>query len=187
MPHRIRVGDVMTREYTHIHPDTSLYNTAKTMVKKRVGSLLLKSGDNLKGIVTEKDIVWAITKKKCKDLESVKASDIATKKIVTIKPESSLDDALEKMNKKKMRRLPVISNKKVIGYITLKDILKIRPSLFESLSSLEFIKEETDKIQRSESAMSGNFIEAPCEGCGNFDILQKTDNRMICESCRDNM
>lgn len=187
MPDKIRVGDVMTRGYIYVSPEASLYETAKTMAKNRVGSVLLQENGELKGIVARYDVVWALYKKKCKDLDSIKAKDIATKKIVTIKPEATLNEALEKMNKKRARRLPVISNKKVIGYITLRDILRIRPSLFESLEFWEKIREETDKIEKSESATQGNFIEAPCEGCGNFDILAKIDGRMICESCQDNM
>ena len=128
MPDTIRVGDVMTRKFVHINPNASLYETTRTMTKNRVGSLILKEGDNLIGIVTEKDIVWAITKKRCKDLENVKVKDIATKKIITIKPEANLTQALERMNKQRTRRLPVMSNKKIIGYITLRDILKFVPS-----------------------------------------------------------
>jgi CBS domain-containing protein len=185
MPDKIRVGDVMTRSFTHLKPDSSLYETARTMVKNRVGSVILKEGNELKGIVTEKDIVWAITKKKCKDLDTITARDIATKKIITIKPEATLNEALERMNRKRTRRLPVLSNKKIIGYITLRDILKIRPALLESLEKWGFIREEQEKKERSESAISGNFIEAPCEECGNFDILEDIEGRKVCEGCKD--
>ena len=175
----------MTRKFTSLSPNASLYETSRTMVKNRVGSIILKDGNDLKGIVTEKDVVWALTKKKCKDLDTVTAKDIATKKIVTIKPEATLNEALEKMNKKRARRLPVVSNKKVIGYITLRDILKIRPALFESLERWNIIREEQEKIKRSDSASSGNFIEAPCEECGNFDILEDVEGRKVCEGCKD--
>jgi len=187
MSDRIRVGDVMTRNFTYLHPDDSLLKCSKTMIKERVGSIILKEGDKLKGVISMKDIVWALYKKKCKNLENVKAKDIATKKIITIKPEASLDQALEKMNKKKVMRLPVITNKKIIGYITIRDMLKIRPSLYESLQEFESIREEADKIQRSRASMEEDFVEAPCEGCGNFDILEKIEGKMLCESCRDTM
>ena len=165
MPHRIRVGDVMTRNFTYLHPEDSLLKCSKTMIKERVGSIILKEGDKLKGIISMKDI--------------------ATKKIVTIKPEASLEEAINKINKKKVMRLPVITNKKMIGYITIRDMLKIRPSLYESLQEFESIREEAEKIRRSELAQKGEFIEEPCEGCGNFDILKNVDSKMLCESCRD--
>jgi len=185
MPHRIRVGDIMTRKFIHLKPETELIRCAKTMIKKRIGSLVLKENDDIKGIITERDIIWAVAKKGGKNLSEVQAKDIASRKVISIKPEASLDEALIRMNKKKVRSLPVISNKKLIGYITFKDILKFRPSLLESLREFQNIKEESKKLKRSESAIKGNFIEAPCEGCGNFDILSEIDDKMICESCRD--
>ncbi|PIN95007.1 hypothetical protein COU53_01350 [Candidatus Pacearchaeota archaeon CG10_big_fil_rev_8_21_14_0_10_30_48] len=187
MSEKIRVGDVMTRKFTYVSPNASLYDTSKSMVKNRVGSIILKEGDDLKGIITEKDIVWAIAKKKFKDLHDVKAKDIATKKVITIKPEATLTEALEKLNRNKLRRMPVISNKKIVGYVTLKDVVKFIPSIFQESREFEKIREESEKLKRSESASSGNFIESPCEDCGNFDILETIDGRMICESCKDAM
>ncbi len=185
MEEKIRVGDVMTRKFVHLHPDTSLIECAKSMIKNRVGSIVLKEEDNLKGIITEKDIVWAVSKNS--NLKKIKASDVATKKILTIKPETPLKEAIGKMNKNKLRRMPVISNKKVIGYVTLKDIVKFIPSIFEESRGYEKIREEEEKIKKSQSAIKGYFHEAPCEECGNFDMLERVDGRMICESCIDEM
>ena len=67
----IKVGDLMTRNFIHVAPETNLRQCAKTMIKKRVGSLIIKDGDKLKGILTEKDIIWAIVKKSKKDLNKV--------------------------------------------------------------------------------------------------------------------
>ncbi len=187
MDTKIRVGDVMTRNFVHTHPESTLLECARLMSKNKVGSLVLKSGDELKGIITEKDIVWALTKKGIKELGTIRAEEVANKKIHTIKPEESIHSALEKMNRNKLRRMPVVSNKKVIGYITMKDIVKFIPSIFQESREFEKIKEETEKIQRSESAMKGRFIESVCEECGNYDILTKVDGRMICESCKDEM
>ena len=50
----IKVGDLMTRNFIWVKPETDLKKCAKTMIKKRVGSLIIKEGDKLKGILTEK-------------------------------------------------------------------------------------------------------------------------------------
>jgi len=181
----IRVGDVMTRNFTHASPNSPILECAQKMIKNRVGSLVLKEGEKLHGIITEKDIVWALAKKKMKNLEEIKAKDIATKKILTIKPEATIEEAFSRMNRKKIRRMPVISNKKIIGYVTLKDIVKFMPSMFNEAREFEVIREKSEKIKRSLLAEKGDFIEAPCEGCGNFDMLEKFEGRLLCESCRD--
>ena len=187
MEEKISVGDVMTRNFTHVKPDTSILDCAKKMIKNRVGSIIIKDENKLHGIITEKDIIWALTKKNGSNLDKIQAKDVATKKIHIIKPEANLKEALSKMNKYKIRRMPVLSNKKIIGYITLKDIVKFIPDVFEGSREFEKIKEEEEKIKRSESAVKGRFIESLCEECGNFDILGKVDGMMICESCRDEM
>ena len=187
MKKEIRVGDIMTRNFIHLPSDSNLLECARTMIKKRVGSIVIKDDDEIKGILTEKDIVWALTKRRGNDIDKILAKDIAARKIISIRPEASIQEAMEKMNKKKIRRMPVISNKKAIGYITLKDVVKFIPDIFEESRGFEKIKEEAEKIKRSRYAMNGNFLEAPCEGCGNFDILEKIDGRLLCESCRDVM
>ena len=184
--HKIRVGDVMTRNFVHVSPETSVLDCAKKMAKNRVGSLVLKEGDELKGLITEKDIIWALTKKSG-EIEKIQAKDVATSKAHTIRPESTISEALEKMNKKKLRRMQVVSNNRLIGYVTLKDLVKFMPTIFQESREFEKIREESEKIQRSKSAMDGIFNEAPCEECGNYDLLSKIDGRYLCEACRDNM
>ncbi len=153
METNIRVGDIMTRDFIHIHPGTPVLHCAKKMIKNRAGSIVLKDNEKIHGVLTEKDIIWALTKNGDKGLKDIKAKDIATRKIITIRPEAPLDQALLKMNKKKVRRLPVMHKKQIVGYITLNDILRFRPSLFESLAELQHIKEEAEKLKRSEQAM----------------------------------
>ena len=90
----------MTRDFISAKPEISVLKAVKLMVKKRVGSLILQEKDILKGILTEKDIMWALSKKSKKDLGKVKAIDICTRKITTIRPSADLQDAIRLMIKK---------------------------------------------------------------------------------------
>ena len=183
----VKVGDVMTRELISIDPKTSLLECAKIMMKKRVGSLILKEKDSLKGIITEKDIIWAITKKGQKDLTKIKCSDISPKKLTTIKPQADLMQAIKVMQKSKFRRLPVVIKNKLVGMLTLKDILRIEPALFEIACghSTWQIKEEDDKLKRKENP--GNFNYGVCEECGTETMVSKVDNKQMCENCIEKM
>jgi CBS domain-containing protein len=184
----VRVGDIMTRNLITAKPEISVKDAAKIMTKKRVGSLLLVEKEELKGILTEKDIIWALSKKSKKDLSQINAKDICAKKITTIKPSADLSDAIRLMRKKKFRRLPVTVKKKVIGYLTLKDILRIQPELFEIAKehkAIKEIREESAKVKRTK--IPENFKESICEECGNYDVLSNEDGRLICKSCRDAM
>jgi len=182
----IKVGDIMTRNFISASPDTSLINCARKMIKNRVGSLLLVEDKKLKGIITEKDIVWALTKKQGKGLDKIPASDITPKKLSTIKPSATIDEAIARMKKMKFRRLPVMVNGTVIGILTLKDILKIEPDfLHPDYFNLNDIRELSDKLKRKQNPSP--FQEGLCEECGNTDLLYKTDGRLICEDCINSM
>src|SRR3989344_1499312 len=95
----VKVGDVMTRNFVSARPEIPVLSAIGLMVKKRVGSLILEEDGFLKGILTEKDIMWALSKKK--DLSGVKANEICSRKITTIKPSADIYDAIVLMKKKK--------------------------------------------------------------------------------------
>jgi CBS domain-containing protein len=177
----IKVGDLMTRNFIHVSPETNLRDCAKTMVKKRVGSLIIKEGDKLKGILTEKDIIWAMVKKTKKGLKDIKSKDLMKRKVVTIKPGADITDAMTKFKKKKVRRLPVVENGKLIGFLTTKDILKIDPGLFQMIAETMKIKEETAKLKRRD--IGAQRKQGICEECGEYDILYHDEAQLLCEKC----
>lgn len=176
----VKVGDLMTRNFVYVTPSTSLKECAETLVKKRVGSLIVKEGDTLKGILTEKDIIWAVVKKSVKDLSKFSAKDLAKRKVITIKPGVDIVYALDRMKKEKVRRLPVVENGKVIGMITMNDILKIDPGLFEIIVENVIVKEETGKLKQSIRARKKQGV---CEECAETGTLYESDGEWMCISC----
>lgn len=182
----IKVGDIMTRNFVSVKPDTPISECAKEMVKKHVGSLVVKDQQHLRGILTERDIVWAVVKKQ--NLNNIKAKDIMTQRVVSITPAKDLSEAIDRIRKTRFRILPVVVKGRAIGVITVKDILRIQPTLAESLRESIEIKEETEKIKRSKAALTGEtswIKEGECSECGAYGLLYNMDNRLLCESCRD--
>jgi signal-transduction protein with cAMP-binding, CBS, and nucleotidyltransferase domain len=175
----VKVGDLMTRNYVWVSPGANLQDSAKTMCKKRVGSLIIQDRGELKGILTEKDILWAVVKKSGKGLEEIKVEDLMKRKVVTIKPSADILEALRKFRKKKVRRLPVTEGKKVIGMLTMKDVLKVDPALFGMVSEMHKIREESVKLKRRRKAM----IEGICEECGEQDLLYNVGGQWLCDRC----
>jgi CBS domain-containing protein len=181
---KIIVADIMTQNPEIVKPDTSLLDCAKTMVKKRIRSLMIVDKKKLIGFVTQRDILWAMIKKRGGDISKVKAIQIGIKKVTTINPSATLEEALKKMKKTKFRRLPVVQNKELVGIITIRDILSFHPELYPEIDEIDKIKEETEKLKRIKKAKNREFMhEGVCEECGVTDILQKIDGRLICTSC----
>lgn len=181
---KIAVGDVMTRNFFSVSPDTNLLDCAKKLVKNRIGSLLVTLDSRLLGIITERDILWTITKKPGLDLKKLKAIEIATKKVAVIKPSADINQAIEKMKALNFKRLPVLARGKVIGMLTLKDILRIEPSLYNEITELHNIREEESKLSRANVSWP---VEGFCESCGTFSELLKVEGKFLCLDCRDEL
>lgn len=181
----ILVADIMTREPVTVSPNANLFDCAKTMVKKNVGSLVIANHGKLVGFISQKDILWALTKSSKGDLKKIKAIEISPKKIAVIKPDATIKEAIEKMNRLKFERLPVVHESLLVGVITAKDILNFHPEVYPEIEEFAKIREESEKLKRIKEAKSRR--EGICEECGNQGILLHYNGLLICESCRDAM
>lgn len=179
----ILVSDVMTRDPIAVKPETNLMECARRMVRKRVGSLLLVEEKKLIGIIADKDILWALVKKLPSELKHIKAINISPKKIATIKPSSTVKEALSKMKKFKFERLPVIQEGELVGMVTARDIFNFQPQLYPELEEFAQIREESSKLKRLKK--SKDKKEGVCEECGKFDLLYRVYGNLICEDCRE--
>ncbi|MBD3202943.1 CBS domain-containing protein [Candidatus Woesearchaeota archaeon] len=175
----LKVIDAMTQEIISVDPDTSVKRCAEIMKKHHVGSVIVKENNNLLGIISEQDLVYKVIAKD-KDTNEILAKDIMTDEPVTISPGKDIYDALVRMRDKNVRRLPVLDNGELIGFLTSKDVLKIEPQLFEIL---------VDKIQLREEAKkpisTTEITEGLCEECGEYtEYLYEQDNTFLCENCK---
>jgi CBS domain-containing protein len=182
----IKVGDIMTRNFVSVKSNHNLAECSKQMVNHRVGSLIVKENQKLLGLITEKDILRALVKKK--DLSATKAKNVMSKKLIVIAPSKDIYDAMLKMKESQVRWLPVIVDENVIGMITIKDILKIQPTLFDLALQHWKIKEEEQKWKRIKGMGEEKWMkEGSCDECGVFDLLYKVRNRFVCENCKENL
>ena len=182
---RIAVGDIMTRNVVSISPNSNLHDCTKIMAKEDLNSLIISDSKRLLGIITSRDILKLISKRSNIDLKKIKSINIASKKIAVIKPSASLSQAIAKMQACNFRRLPVLSKDKLIGVITLKDILAIAPELYsETKSIMDEIREEERKVKHVEEERP---FEGLCENCGALSELLKVEGQFLCPDCREEL
>lgn len=181
-----KVHDVMTELPVFVKPSTTLEKCAIEMRNKRVGTLIVKDNDKLLGVLSERDIVRKVVANaeeylsKGKNTSNIKAEEIMTKDIITTNPNKDIFEALNIMKEFNIRHLPVINEEKLVGILTMKDILKIEPQLFEILVEKINLKEESRKpINRIIKD------EGICELCGNYDEnLEIKESSLVCEACK---
>jgi CBS domain-containing protein len=118
----MKVKDAMHKGVEWVGPDTTLSEVAKKMRDLDVGAIPVGKSDRLVGMVTDRDIACRGVAEG-KDCSKLKASDVMTKGIIYCSETEELDDALRIMEQKKIRRLPVINDKKrMVGMLSLGDI-----------------------------------------------------------------
>ena len=182
---RISVGDLMTRNFASVLPEDNLHKCAKIMAKQRINSILVTKEERLLGILTSRDILWVVSKKPDIDMRKIRSIDVAKKKLAVIKPSADISEALEKMRQSNYRRLPVLSKNRVLGVVTMKDILAVEPGLYGEVRHLiDGIKEESRKLGNVEEDWP---FEGICENCGSFSELLKVEGNLLCMDCREEM
>jgi len=140
----LKVCDVMTRQPVKVPIDTSLKQCAQIMNDNKVGALLITENDKVTGIVTEQDIVRKAVLNGMNS-EETKVLEIMETNLIHISPEKDIFEALEVMKYKNIRHLPVIEEN-FLGLVTVKDILKVQPQLFQNLVDQFEIKESERKL-----------------------------------------
>lgn len=116
------VAQIMTKRPKSIGPKVSIASAAKTMRQARVGSLLVKKGKQLVGIVTDTDIVRRAVASG-KPLGKLTVEKIMTTPICTIEGNQSIDEAQDMMADLGVRHLGVTKNGDISGILSVRDVL----------------------------------------------------------------
>jgi CBS domain-containing protein len=104
-------------------PDTTVYDALRLMADKDVGALLVMDNDQLVGIVSERDYARKIILHGRSSRDTL-VSDMMTRVVYTIHPAQTVQECMELMIDKRIRHLPVIEEGRVMGVISIGDVLK---------------------------------------------------------------
>ena len=117
------VRDAMTPTPRAIESGATVVEAARLMASEDVGSLPVVDGDELVGMVTDRDLVLQVIAKDL-DPNKVPVSDVCSENPVTAEPEELLAKALERMAVEQVRRLPVVSDGQLVGILAQADVAR---------------------------------------------------------------
>ena len=106
-----------------ITPDTSVYHALELMVEKNVSALLVMENDKLAGIFTERDYARKVVLKGKRSKET-QIGEIMTSNLITVSPDSTIDECMALMTGKYIRHLPVVADGKLAGIISIGDVVR---------------------------------------------------------------
>ncbi len=119
-----QVQEIMAKQVHSVSVETPLLEVARMMRDKKIGDVLVTNQDGtLRGIVTDRDIVVRADAT-ARPLDKTKAGEICSAQLVKISPTASLDEAVSLMRDNAIRRVPVVSNGKAIGVLSLGDLAR---------------------------------------------------------------
>ncbi|MBI1912623.1 MAG: CBS domain-containing protein [Deltaproteobacteria bacterium] len=129
--------EIMQKRVITISPDATIRDAAKKMKDYRIGYLLITNGESIKGCITDRDLVlWLATGK---EPDSTRIESIMQANIVTATPDTDVYDASKIMARKKIRRLPIVENSRLLGLVSVSDLASV-------------IEEEVDNFLHVEEA-----------------------------------
>ncbi|MBW3004910.1 CBS domain-containing protein [Candidatus Woesearchaeota archaeon] len=174
-----KVGDAITKNPITIKAGASLKQCADLMAKKHIGSVLVEEKGQIVGILSEQDIVRKAVAKGTAGKKKVK--DLMETNLVTITPDKDLFEAIRVMRDHNIRHLPVMYKGKFLGLITMKDILKIEPDLFDLLVERFEVREERKILRQRDD-------EGVCELCGEYAReITNIEGINVCPNCEDEL
>ncbi len=116
----MQVRDVMTPASVTESPQDSLRSAAERMWRQQTGSLIIAEGEQLIGIITERDVLRALALGADPDQTSV--DDAMTAQVFTVIPDMPLQDAAREMAARWIRHLPVVENGRLLGVVSMRDV-----------------------------------------------------------------
>ena len=127
-----------------VEPKTSIFEALIIMSDKEIGALLVIEDEKLVGIFSERDYARKVILKG-KSSKNTQVGELMTKKVLYIDPEKTINDCMVIMTNKHVRHLPVIENDKVIGMVTIGDLVN------------QIISEQENTIQQLENYITGTY------------------------------
>jgi CBS domain-containing protein len=118
------IKEVMTSQVKACEPSATVVDAAKLMAQEDVGPIPIVEEGRLVGIVTDRDIVVKGVAAG-KDMTSTTVGDIASRDLVTTTPDADMNEALEMMAVKQVRRLPVVECDRLVGIVAQADIARM--------------------------------------------------------------
>lgn len=121
------VREVMTAGPETLGEDETILEAARRLAEANVGALPIVGADGeVKGMLTDRDIAVKVVAQG-RDPSEVKAGALTQGSVVTVSPDDSLDEALERMTAAEVRRLPVVEGENLVGVVSQADVARALP------------------------------------------------------------
>jgi CBS domain-containing protein len=131
----LKVEDVMVREVITLDENSTVKEAAEIMNKFEIGCLIAVRKGKAIGIITERDLLKRVVAE-ARDGKKTKVKEIMTSPLVVVDPKMELEEAAKLMFQMKIKKLPVVDGKRLVGLVSLTDIARFQPQMIKILKQL---------------------------------------------------
>ncbi len=124
------VLDTKGHQVISVSPDAKLSAAVKILSERRIGAVMVMSGQKIDGILSERDVVRVLGERGAAVLEEPVRS-VMTSKVITCHESDTVSAIMEVMTSGKFRHLPVVANDRIVGLISIGDVVKWRVAEYE--------------------------------------------------------
>jgi CBS domain-containing protein len=110
-------------EVYSISPESTVYEALEAMAQHNTGALLVMSGEEMAGILSERDCVRKV-ELAGRDVRKTRVADIMTSDVITVKCDQPLEECMSLMLEKGIRHLPVYDDQELMGFVSVRDVLR---------------------------------------------------------------
>jgi len=177
----IRVEEIMSKNPRIVSGELTVEEGARILKEFGISTLIIEEDSKPVGIVTDRDFVTKVIAEGLPP--TTKLRDIMSTPIIMIPHDENLEDAARIMTRRKIRKLPVVKDDKIVGILSENDIARIYPDLIALAQEYANISNENPEKERPTE-----YIAGKCEVCGQFSLRLTLHNGMlVCPECLDSM
>lgn len=175
----ILVKEIMSKPAVTIDYNKTAKDAGKLMRKNRIGFLVATKKSKATGIISDADLINKIIVGG-KSAQKTKVKALMSRPLIIVSPEEEVMEAVKKIKKNNIHRLPVVDKGKVVGVLSLTDIARSSPEMY-------YLLEYRQEMKRHPIVIKEEVSSGICDSCDNYsEHLKKTiDGRWLCEICRD--
>ncbi|MDH5793055.1 MAG: CBS domain-containing protein [Candidatus Bathyarchaeota archaeon] len=126
----VETHDIMVKKVITTKQEATIEDAIKLMNKYEIGCLVVVENGKPVGIITERDLLKRVLAKS-KELRNMKVMEIMSEPLISVEPNTEIEEAAKLMFQKKIKKLPIVEKGKLLGLVTLTDILRIQPQLIK--------------------------------------------------------
>jgi len=126
----IQTGDIMVDKVITTTRHSTVEEAVRLMNEHEIGCLIVTDNKKPIGIITERDLLKRILAKS-QDLKKIRVEEVMSTPLISVEPNVEIGDASRLMFQKSIKKMPIVKEEKLLGLVTLTDILRIQPQLIK--------------------------------------------------------